>query len=126
MKRPWIFYVAKAAFCITAGLFLFGWVVMTLWNNLVPMLFGGPAIGLGQALGLFVLARLLFGFGVWRRAGGRRGEKQFSAMTPDERAKFRDAYAKRCGQWCRQTEPNEETTLAEKTPEPEREPQETL
>jgi len=113
MTRQWIFYVAKAAFVITAGLFLFGWVVMTLWNNLIPVLFSGPVISFGQALGLFVLARvLLLGLRPWggarrgygRSHGRRRGEKRLSAMTPDERENLRNAYAKRCGSWCREPE----------------------
>ena len=131
MKRQWFFYVVKAAFCITAGFFLFGWVVMTLWNNLVPVLFNGPAITFGQALGLFVLARvLLLSLRPW---GGQRGfgrsyrrkrwEKQFSSMTAEERTKFRDAYTKRCGQWCRETG-NAETQANEKTAV--KEPQETV
>ncbi len=122
MKRQWFFYVAKAAFFITAGFFLFGWVVMTLWNNLVPALFSGPALTFGQALGLFVLARVLLGFRLWGRRGfGRKGgEKRFSSMTPEERASFRDAYARRCGQWCPETEPKENAPL------PEKEPQETM
>jgi hypothetical protein len=46
------------------GLFLLAtYVVMRLWNWLVPSLFNGPRLRFVQALGLFVLARLLFGFG---------------------------------------------------------------
>ena len=55
-----------------AGLVLFtfivGEIVRRLWNWLLPSLFGLPAITFWQALGLLVLARLLFG-GFWGRGG---------------------------------------------------------
>ncbi|QJW88384.1 hypothetical protein HNV11_02845 [Spirosoma taeanense] len=55
------------------GLFLLAtYVVMRLWNWLVPSLFNGPRLRFVQALGLFFLARLLFGFGNFGR-GGRYG-----------------------------------------------------
>ncbi len=46
------------------GLFVLAtYAVMRLWNWLVPSLFNGPKLRFVQALGLFFLARLLFGFG---------------------------------------------------------------
>ncbi len=36
-------------------------ILMLLWNGLVPAIFGLKAIGYWQALGLLVLARILFG-----------------------------------------------------------------
>lgn len=46
---------------IAAFGFLFGWFVMLLWNWLMPMLFGLGAITFWQAVGLVILARMLFG-----------------------------------------------------------------
>ncbi len=40
---------------------LFGFVVMSLWNWLMPELFGLPRIGFWQAWGLFVLSKIVFG-----------------------------------------------------------------
>ncbi len=37
-----------------------GWVIMLLWNWLMPDIFGLKTISLWQALGLFILAKLLF------------------------------------------------------------------
>ena len=49
------------------GLFVLAtYVVMRLWNWLIPSLFNGPKLRFVQALGLFLLARLLFGFGGFR------------------------------------------------------------
>lgn len=58
-----VFLMILAAFAfITIG----GFVVMHLWNWLLPALFGWRVITFWQALGLLVLSRILFG-----RFGGR-------------------------------------------------------
>ncbi|MDR2104436.1 MAG: hypothetical protein LBP51_01635 [Deferribacteraceae bacterium] len=44
-----------------AVIVLLGLVVMFLWNALAPELFGLDKITYGQAVGLFLLCRLLFG-----------------------------------------------------------------
>jgi hypothetical protein len=41
-------------------LFLFGWVVMLLWNWLMPDIFGLKRLGYWQAWGLLVLSHILF------------------------------------------------------------------
>ena len=43
-----------------AGLILFTFVVMWLWNWLVPELFNGPVLGYWQTLGLLILSKILF------------------------------------------------------------------
>ncbi|MDR1672195.1 MAG: hypothetical protein LBS09_01835 [Bacteroidales bacterium] len=72
-----------------------GAVVMLLWNWLLPDIFGFAAINYWQALGLFVLARILFGgFGHGRRigAGGNFHKNlirdKWMKMTPEERKEF--------------------------------------
>ncbi len=42
---------------------LFGNLIMWLWNWLMPSLFGLRTIGFWEGLGLFLLAKILFGFG---------------------------------------------------------------
>ena len=55
-----------------AGLILFTFVVMWLWNWLVPELFNGPVLGYWQTLGLLVLSKILFsGIG----GGGSKGDR---------------------------------------------------
>jgi hypothetical protein len=44
----------------TLAAFLFGWVVMLLWNWLMPSLFGLPVIGYWKAWGILIMAHLLF------------------------------------------------------------------
>jgi hypothetical protein len=75
-----------------------GWVVMMLWNAVVPMVIvGGRVIDYWHALGLLVLCRILFGG--FRGRGGRRGRRwrRWEAMTLEEREQLRQSYAARCG-----------------------------
>jgi hypothetical protein len=71
-----------------------------LWNHLVPDLFRGPEITYLQALGLLVLAKLLFGCG-FRKFGGHHPHAWrrhwLSHLSPEEREKFREKLARRCG-----------------------------
>ena len=62
--------VAIAGVCL-AVLFalLFGWLVMLLWNWLMPALFGIKAVTYWQAFGITVLAKILFG-GIHGNKGG--------------------------------------------------------
>jgi hypothetical protein len=93
-----------AAFSVMAVVFVavFGWVVMSLWNSLVPALFRGPVIGYWQALGLLVLSRILFGSlrgragwgGHWR---SRMWRERWASMTPEERERLREQFRQRCG-----------------------------
>ena len=84
------------AFC-----WIFGEVVMHLWNWLLPMLFGWRQITFWQALGLLVLCRILFGGwgggGPNRSRFRRRSAEQWERMTPEEREKFRQRMRSRCG-----------------------------
>src|SRR5947208_16336573 len=75
-----------------------GFVVMSLWNVLMPQLFGLRAITFWQALGLLLLAKLLFG-GFHRHSGGggwrHRMRERWEQMTPEERERFQPGT--RCG-----------------------------
>jgi hypothetical protein len=73
---------------------IFGFGVMSLWNWLVPALFGGKLITFWQALGMLVLSRILVG-GVSRP----RVVHKWEQLTPEEREKFRSAMERRrCGE----------------------------
>jgi len=68
-------------------------VAFSLWNALIPRIFGLPAISFWQALGLLLLIRVLFGkVGGWgpgmRKPRFVRGWKD---LTPEQRQRFRDA-----------------------------------
>ena len=52
-----------------------GAVIMLLWNALLPRIFGFPQLNYPEAMGIFALARILFGgFGL----GGSRGIRERS------------------------------------------------
>ena len=73
---------------------LFGYIVMSLWNGLIPELFGGKAITFWQALGMLMLSRILVG-GFSRP----RVVHKWEQLTPEEREKFRGAMERRgCGE----------------------------
>jgi len=107
MRRKWIFFAPLAVLGILAFMALGGLVVRELWNWLLPPLFGWRAITWGQALGLLVLCRILFGGVAGRGHGGRgygfrhrlagRMRERFEAMTPEERERFRQGMRSRCG-----------------------------
>jgi hypothetical protein len=57
--------------------FLFGWVVMLLWNSLMPEIFGFKAISYWQGWGLFILCSILFkGTGSSGGSGGKSDRKR--------------------------------------------------
>lgn len=80
---------------------LFGYIVMYLWNWLVPAVFGGRMITFWQGLGLLVLARILVGgLGGGHgddKHGRRRSREHWEQMTPEEREAFRQGLRDRCG-----------------------------
>ncbi len=70
---------------------IFGFVVMNLWNWVVPALFGLRTITFWQALGVLILSRILFGGFHGRPGGGhwrRRMNERWQQMTPEERERF--------------------------------------
>ena len=78
-----------------------GFVVMSLWNGLLPPIFGIKTIHFWQAMGLLLLARILFG-GFSHRHGHNWGHRRrmlqkWERMTPEERAKFKEGVR---GRWC--------------------------
>ena len=100
MKGKWILRGLKIAVFVVLGLLVFGYLVMSLWNWLMPALFGLHVITFWQALGLLVLSKILFGGFRGRGAGmhwRRRMMERWEKMTPEEREKFREGMGGRCG-----------------------------
>ena len=81
---------------------LMSFILMQLWNHLLPEIAGVHAITFWQAVGLLILSKILFGG--FRRAGPpawawkRRMAERWEKMTPEEREKFRAGWG-RCGHW---------------------------
>lgn len=124
MKRFWILKGLKFALFGIAFVLLGGYIIMHLWNWLIPAVFTGN-IGFAQALGILVLMRILVGgfrghrgHGGW---GGHHGgpqhwkarmEQRMANMSPEEREAFKQQmksrWGKHCGGWNEQPEPTKE------------------
>src|SRR5256885_12482351 len=105
MRRHWMFHGFKFLLFAAAIVAALGFVVMTLWNWVVPAAFGWHAIGYWEAVGLLVLSKILFGGfrgGPWRYGHWRhRMMERWERMTPEEREKFRQGMRARCGPFTR-------------------------
>ena len=117
MKRYWILRGLK--FVLIAVLFVavFSFVVMGLWNWLMPALFSWHRISFWQALGILILSKILLGGfrgrpWYWRHRMMDRWEQ----MTPEEREKFRQGIRNHCGPFRpHAAEPKPETELKSPT-----------
>jgi hypothetical protein len=98
MKRFWVGKAVKFALIAAIAIGAFGYVVMFLWNWLVPSITGWHAIGFGQAMGLLVLCRILFGGfrGHWHGHWRSRMRERWEQMTPEEREQFRAGFGRHC------------------------------
>ena len=100
-KKYWplkilFFLIAAAAF-----ISLLGWVVMSLWNRLLPEIIGVRMINFWQALGLLLLIRILFGkWGGFGRhhSGPKRAmwRKKWHSMTAEEKSAFKARWKEKC------------------------------
>ena len=99
-KRKWMFLPI-----FIAAVFLFGAIVMGLWNAILPAVIGVKAINLWQALGILLLSKILFGgfHGGWRGRHGKERwmemKQKFADMTPEEREKLKAEWKNRCSTW---------------------------
>lgn len=100
MKRHWMFRALKFFVFAVLAAGVLSVVVMSLWNWLMPTIFGSRLITFWQALGLLVLARVLFGHfgrGPGRRTHWRRRMmERWNQMTPEEREKFAEGVRGPC------------------------------
>lgn len=95
-------------FAIVGFSALIAWAVYALWNGVLIEVVGVKAITYWQALGLLVLAKILFG-GFPGRCGpcggppwrGRMMSKRFESLSPEDREKMRDEMRHRFGDWPR-------------------------
>ncbi len=87
------------------GIAIFGLMTLSiqyLWNWLIAETFSLKPFSFWQAMGLFVLCRLLFGgfkFGDGSPRGGKPsfgGRNKWMNMSEEERQKFKSDWEKRC------------------------------
>lgn len=101
MRPKWLFLIPLVLMGIVAFVALGGWVVMSLWNGLLPPLFGWHAVTFWQALGILVLCRILFGgLGMHGNARSRMGDRmaeRWGAKSPEERERIRQRMREKFG-----------------------------
>lgn len=103
MKSNRIVKVIKVMLFAVLFIGVFGFVLMSLWNWLMPIVFGLHPIHFWQAVGLLILSKILFGFGGFHGRPGRhmhwrrRMMERWEHMTPEEREKFRQTMRGHCG-----------------------------
>lgn len=87
----------KVGVLVVVGVAALAWVVMALWNWLLPELFFVKEISYLQAIGVLLLSKILFsgfrGHGCHERWHRHRWEN----MTPEEREKFKSGMSGCCG-----------------------------
>jgi Ca2+/H+ antiporter, TMEM165/GDT1 family len=102
-KRFWFRRGLMFFILFIAGILLFSFIVMSLWNAILPGVLHVSNITFAQALGILVLSKILFGGfrGGWRGRHGRMHymQQKLAAMTPEEREKFKAEWRNRCGRW---------------------------
>ncbi|MEO8712859.1 MAG: hypothetical protein ABI405_12080 [Parafilimonas sp.] len=89
---------------IIAGILLISFIVMQLWNAILPSVLNVHPITYWQAVGILILSKILFGsFGrrnfSSREKGWPRGmhwRQKWMNMSDEERAKFREGWKNRC------------------------------
>ncbi|PWK79970.1 hypothetical protein LX99_00431 [Mucilaginibacter oryzae] len=100
-KRRFIFIPLGVIACLA----VISFVVMQLWNCLLPDILHVTTITYWQAMGIFVLCKILFGFGKGGPKGGgapwMRGRmaERFKNMSPEEREQFRTQWEDRMCGW---------------------------
>jgi len=88
-------------FFIAGAVLIFGWVVMLLWNAILPKVIGGvTALTYWQAVGLLVLSKILFGgfHGKSRpnQGGTMHWREKWRNMSEEDRAQFKAKWRERC------------------------------
>ncbi|MCW3161149.1 hypothetical protein [Chryseobacterium oryctis] len=95
-KKGWIFLI------LCPPLIFLGvtWIVMALWNGLLPEILGVKSITYWQAMGILVLSKILFGgihFGKGMKGfRERKMREKMMDLSPEEREKFKEAWRSRC------------------------------
>lgn len=90
-----LFFIGLAVLFV----FVMGNVIMYLWNAILPDVINAKTITFWQAIGIFVLARLLFGgFKGGRSSHSKREhwKNKWKKMSEDERHEFKSKWKDYC------------------------------
>lgn len=107
--------------CVAAFISLFSYIVMSLWNAILPDVLHVTTITFWQAMGILVLSKILFSsFGGWggrKHAWKRKMEERWGNMNDEERERFRSSLKSRFNHWCPPAK--EEANAAKSQPDAE-------
>jgi hypothetical protein len=95
-------WILPFIFIFPAIILLIGWVVMMLWNTILPQVLHVGPISYIQALGIFLLCKILIGGfrffpRPWRRfSHAAPWREKWVSMSDEEKEKFREEWKRRC------------------------------
>ena len=92
-----LFFIAVFMAFVTAA----AWIVMLLWNAILPDVVGVKPLNFWQATGLLILAKILFGgFGgrkrPWNHSGKYHWRNKWMGMTREERKEAKTRWKEYC------------------------------
>lgn len=102
IRSRWAKFILLFTLIAPIAIFLFGKVIMLLWNNILTPVLHISEITFWQGLGILVLAKILFG-----SFGGRGGSNHYyrkqrimwNTMTPEQKEKFKEEWKNRSRRW---------------------------
>ncbi len=99
-SRPQRFLLFIPLFAL--GVFVFGGIVMLLWNNVAVPVLHVSEVTFWQGLGILVLSKILFssfgGRGGYRRDHWKQ-RMMWNSMTPEQREKLKEEWKNRSRRW---------------------------
>ncbi|MFT4522965.1 MAG: hypothetical protein ACI8ZN_001917 [Bacteroidia bacterium] len=99
---------------VIAGMALLVYVVMRLWNGILPEVIGVGTITYWQTLGILILSKILFGgskFGSSKHSSKGPGmARKFSGMSIEDKAAFKQEMKAR---WCSDDESSSQDTISD-------------
>src|ERR1043166_4301732 len=99
------------------AIFIFGGVLMWLWNNVLVPVVHVSTITFWQGFGILILSKILFSSfrgtpGTAYRSYYWKQRLMWDRMTPEQQEQFKEEWKKRCGRWgYRRAEPESGTTV---------------
>ena len=91
MERQ-VMWIAMGIMAAIIGVILLGFILQFLWNFALSPALNIPLIGFWQAVGIFLLAKLFFGFGASPGKGRRSRHRNKGSDRPDTRSQAFRSY----------------------------------
>lgn len=109
MNKKFLFLKIFGAITLFSALaFIFSFIVMWLWNTIIPGITGWKMISFWEAAGLLLLSKILFGMrgGRWHSGYWGHGyfwrkkwDNKIRTLSPEERERLKADWKKYCCNW---------------------------